>query len=93
VNIQVNAIVPGWIESDMTAAILRPDARSLAPARPRRLGLRKSRPFYDEILKRTPAGRFGTPEECAGAAIFLSAAASDFVTGATIFVDGGYAIK
>jgi 2-dehydro-3-deoxy-D-gluconate 5-dehydrogenase len=73
-NIQVNAIVPGWIESDMTAPI-------------------KSRPFYDEILKRTPAGRFGTPEECAGAAIFLSAPASDFVTGATIFVDGGYAIR
>jgi 2-dehydro-3-deoxy-D-gluconate 5-dehydrogenase len=73
-NIQVNAIVPGWIESDMTAPI-------------------KSRPFYEEILKRTPAGRFGTPEECAGAAIFLSAAASDFVTGATIVVDGGYAIR
>jgi 2-dehydro-3-deoxy-D-gluconate 5-dehydrogenase len=73
-NIQVNVIVPGWIESDMTAPI-------------------KSRPFYDEILKRTPAGRFGTPEECAGAAIFLSASASDFVTGATIVVDGGYAIR
>ena len=73
-NIQVNVIVPGWIESDMTAPI-------------------KSRPFYDEILKRTPAGRFGTPEECAGAAIFLSASASDFVTGTTIVVDGGYAIR
>jgi 2-dehydro-3-deoxy-D-gluconate 5-dehydrogenase len=73
-NIQVNAIVPGWIESDMTAPI-------------------KGRPFYDEIIKRTPAGRFGTPEECAGAAIFLAAPASDFVTGATIFVDGGYAIR
>jgi len=73
-NIQVNAIVPGWIESAMTAPI-------------------KSRPFYDEILKRTPAGRFGTPEECAGAAIFLAASASDFVTGATLFVDGGYAIR
>jgi 2-dehydro-3-deoxy-D-gluconate 5-dehydrogenase len=73
-NIQVNVIVPGWIESDMTAPI-------------------KSRPFYDEILKRTPAGRFGTPEECAGAAIFLSASASDFVTGATVVVDGGYAIR
>jgi 2-dehydro-3-deoxy-D-gluconate 5-dehydrogenase len=73
-NIQVNAIVPGWIESDMTAPI-------------------KSRPFYDEIIMRTPAGRFGTPEECAGAAIFLASHASDFVTGATIFVDGGYAIR
>jgi NAD(P)-dependent dehydrogenase (short-subunit alcohol dehydrogenase family) len=73
-NIQVNALVPGWIESDMTAPI-------------------KSRPFYDEVLKRTPAGRFGTPAECAGAAIFLASHAADFITGATIFVDGGYAIK
>jgi 2-deoxy-D-gluconate 3-dehydrogenase len=73
-NVQVNAIVPGWIESDMTAPI-------------------KSRPFYNEILMRTPAGRFGTPAECGGAAIFLASHASDFVTGATIFVDGGYAIR
>jgi 2-deoxy-D-gluconate 3-dehydrogenase len=73
-NVQVNAIVPGWIESDMTAPI-------------------KSRTFYNEILMRTPAGRFGTPEECGGAAIFLASHASDFVTGATIFVDGGYAIR
>jgi len=73
-NIQVNAIVPGWIESEMTAPI-------------------KSRPFYHEIILRTPAGRFGTPAECGGAAIFLASHASDFVTGATIFVDGGYAIR
>jgi len=73
-NVQVNAIVPGWIESDMTAPI-------------------KSRPFYQEILMRTPAGRFGTPAECGGAAIFLASRASDFITGATIFVDGGYAIR
>jgi NAD(P)-dependent dehydrogenase (short-subunit alcohol dehydrogenase family) len=73
-NIQVNAIVPGWIESEMTAPI-------------------KGRAFFDDIIKRTPAGRFGTPEECAGAAVFLASRASDFVTGATIFVDGGYAIR
>jgi 2-dehydro-3-deoxy-D-gluconate 5-dehydrogenase len=73
-NVQVNAIVPGWIESDMTAPI-------------------KSHPFYNEIVMRTPAGRFGTPTECGGAAIFLASHASDFVTGATIFVDGGYAIR
>jgi 2-deoxy-D-gluconate 3-dehydrogenase len=73
-NIQVNAMVPGWIESEMTAPI-------------------KGRPFYDEIIKRTPAGRFGTPDECSGAAVFLASRASDFVTGATIFVDGGYAIR
>jgi 2-deoxy-D-gluconate 3-dehydrogenase len=73
-NIQVNALVPGWIESDMTAPI-------------------KSRPFFDEIIRRTPAGRFGTPEECAGAAVFLASHAADFVTGATIFVDGGYSVR
>jgi 2-deoxy-D-gluconate 3-dehydrogenase len=53
----------------------------------------KGRPFYDDILKRTPAGRFGTPQECAGAAVFLASRASDFVTGATVVVDGGYAIR
>ncbi|HUO05247.1 MAG TPA: glucose 1-dehydrogenase [Candidatus Binataceae bacterium] len=73
-NVQVNAIVPGWIETDMTIPI-------------------KSGQFHDEIVTRTPAGRFGKPEEMAGAAVFLAAHASDFVTGATIFVDGGYAIR
>jgi 2-deoxy-D-gluconate 3-dehydrogenase len=42
---------------------------------------------------RTPAGRFGTPEECAGAAIFLASHASDFITGSAVFVDGGYRIR
>ena len=73
-NIQVNAIVPGWIKTDMTA-----------PA--------QSGPFYDEIITRTPAGRFGEPEEMAGTAIFLASHASDFVTGAVINVDGGFAIR
>ncbi|HYA34962.1 MAG TPA: glucose 1-dehydrogenase [Candidatus Binataceae bacterium] len=73
-NVQVNAIVPGWIWSDMTAPV-------------------KGTPFYDEIILRTPAGRFGEPEELAGTAIFLASAASDFVTGTTVFVDGGYAIR
>jgi 2-dehydro-3-deoxy-D-gluconate 5-dehydrogenase len=73
-NIQVNAILPGWIESDLTAPI-------------------KEHAFYGEVIKRTPAGRLGTPRECAGAAVFLASQASDFVTGATIIVDGGYAIR
>jgi len=73
-NIQVNAIVPGWIKTDMTA-----------PA--------QSGPFYDEIITRTPAGRFGEPEEMAGTAIFLASHASDFVTGAVINADGGFAIR
>jgi 2-deoxy-D-gluconate 3-dehydrogenase len=73
-NVQVNAIVPGWIETDMTAAVL-------------------SGPFYDEIIMRTPAGRFGKAEEVAGAAVFLASHASDFVTGSIVYVDGGFAIR
>jgi 2-deoxy-D-gluconate 3-dehydrogenase len=53
----------------------------------------KGTPLYDEILMRTPAGRFGEPEEMAGAAVFLASSASDFVTGSLVFVDGGYAIR
>ena len=73
-NIQVNAMVPGWIETDMTAMV-------------------KGTPFYDEIITRTPAGRFGAAEEMAGAAIFLASEASNFVTGEVVYVDGGFAIR
>ena len=73
-NIQVNAILPGWIETDMTAVV-------------------QSGPMFQEIIMRTPAGRFGKPEEIAGAAVFLASHASDFVTGAIVCVDGGYAIR
>ncbi len=44
----------------------------------------------ERVLARTPAGRWGRPEDLAGVAIFLASAASDFVTGAGIGVDGGY---
>ena len=50
-------------------------------------------PMNDEILQRTPAGRWGQPEEMAGTAVYLASRASDFVTGETIRVDGGYAIR
>ncbi|HXZ18920.1 MAG TPA: glucose 1-dehydrogenase [Candidatus Acidoferrales bacterium] len=73
-NIQVNAIAPGWIETDMTAPV-------------------RTTPMNDEIVARTPAGRWGKPEEVAGAAVYLASRASDFVTGDTIRVDGGYAIR
>jgi 2-deoxy-D-gluconate 3-dehydrogenase len=73
-NIQVNAIAPGWIETDLTAPV-------------------KTMPLYQEIITRTPAGRWGNPDECAGTAVFLASRASDFVTGATICVDGGYSIR
>jgi 2-deoxy-D-gluconate 3-dehydrogenase len=73
-NVQVNALVPGWIWTDMTAMV-------------------KGTPFYDEIITRTPAGRFGEPDEMAGAAIFLASDASNFVTGSVMYVDGGFAIR
>jgi len=73
-NIQVNAIAPGWIETDMTAPV-------------------RKMTWNDVILARTPAGRWGQPEELAGTAVYLASRASDFVTGTTIRVDGGYAIR
>ena len=44
----------------------------------------------DRVIARTPAGRWGRPEDLAGVAVFLASAASDFITGAAIPVDGGY---
>jgi len=73
-NIQVNAIAPGFIDTDMVAPI-------------------KEMPLYEDVIKRTPAGRFGTPEECAGTAIYLASRASDFVTGTTLYLDGGFAVQ
>jgi gluconate 5-dehydrogenase len=46
-------------------------------------------PFNDFIIQRTPAGRWGDPEDLAGAAVFLAAPASDFINGQVIYVDGG----
>ena len=46
-------------------------------------------PFNDFIISRTPAGRWGQPEELAGAVIFLASKASDFVNGHILYVDGG----
>src|ERR1043166_1001959 len=76
-SIQVNAIAPGWIETEMTAPVRTIDMKSM----------------NDEILARTPAGRWGQAEEVAGTAVYLAGCASDFVTGETIRVDGGYAIR
>jgi 2-deoxy-D-gluconate 3-dehydrogenase len=75
-NIQVNAILPGWITTDMTDG-----ARTSTPG------------FSDNIVGRTPAGRWGETSDFEGAAVFLSSQASDFVTGATLAVDGGFSIS
>lgn len=46
-------------------------------------------PFNDFIIQRTPAGRWGVPDDLKGTAVFLSSPASDFVTGQVVYVDGG----
>jgi 2-deoxy-D-gluconate 3-dehydrogenase len=75
-NIQVNAVLPGWIDTELTKG-----------ARAQVEGLN------ERVLARTPAGRWGLPSDFAGIAVFLSSAASDFVTGTAIPVDGGYAVQ
>jgi 2-dehydro-3-deoxy-D-gluconate 5-dehydrogenase len=72
-HIQVNAVLPGWIDTALTRR-----------ARAEVDGL------HERVLARTPAGRWGTPEDLGGIAVFLASAASDFVTGTAIPVDGGY---
>ena len=73
-NIQVNAVLPGWIDTELTET-----------AREQVAGL------HEKVVARTPAGRWGTPDDMAGIAMFLAGPASDFVTGTAIPVDGGYA--
>jgi gluconate 5-dehydrogenase len=46
-------------------------------------------PFNEFIINRTPAARWGNPEDLAGAAVFLASKASDFVNGQIVYVDGG----
>ncbi|HEX5483541.1 MAG TPA: SDR family oxidoreductase [Terriglobia bacterium] len=71
-GVTVNAIAPGYISTDNTAA-LRADPNR-GPA----------------ILARIPAGRWGDPEDLAGAAVFLASPASDYVNGTILTVDGGW---
>jgi len=75
-NIQVNAVLPGWIETEMAKG-----ARAFTPG------------LFEAATARTPAGRWGQPGDLAGVAVFLASAASDFVTGVAIPVDGGYSIR
>ena len=49
----------------------------------------KGHPFNDLVMSRTPAGRWGEPEDVANAALFLASKASDFVNGHILYVDGG----
>lgn len=74
-NIQVNSILPGWIDTALTKK-----AREQVPG------------LYERVLTRTPAARWGAPDDFAGIAVFLASPASDFLTGTAIPVDGGYSV-
>jgi 2-dehydro-3-deoxy-D-gluconate 5-dehydrogenase len=71
-GINVNAIAPGYMATDNTAALRQDPNRSR------------------QILERIPAGRWGVPEDLAGATVFLCSAASDYVHGHILLVDGGW---
>lgn len=71
-GINVNAIAPGYIATDNTAALRANPDRNTA------------------ILGRIPAGRWGTPEDFKGAVVFLASAASDYMSGSIMLVDGGW---
>jgi 2-deoxy-D-gluconate 3-dehydrogenase len=74
-NIQVNAVLPGWIDTELTQQARR-DVQGL----------------HDRVLARTPAGRWGVPDDFSGIAVFLASKGSDFVTGSAIPVCGGYSV-
>jgi 2-dehydro-3-deoxy-D-gluconate 5-dehydrogenase len=71
-NVQVNAIAPGYFNTDNTAPLRADEQR------------------YQQVLERIPTGRWGEPRDLAGAAVFLASAASDYVNGHILAVDGGW---
>ncbi len=71
-GVNVNAIAPGYMETDVTAALRADEVRNR------------------QIIDRIPAGRWGSPQDLAGAAVFLASSASDYVHGAVLAVDGGW---
>lgn len=71
-GINVNAVAPGYFETDVTAGIRSDPVRT------------------QNILNRIPAGRWGLPDDLKGVAVFLASAASDYMSGAVIPVDGGW---
>lgn len=76
-NIQCNGIGPGYIATPQTAPLREVQADG------------SKHPFDQFIIAKTPAARWGTPEDLAGPAIFLASDASDFVNGHILYVDGG----
>ena len=76
-NIQCNGIGPGYIATPQTAPLREPQADG------------SRHPFDSFIIAKTPAARWGTPEDLQGPAVFLASGASDFVNGHVLYVDGG----
>ena len=76
-NIQCNGIGPGYIATPQTAPLREPQADG------------SRHPFDSFIIAKTPAGRWGNPEDLAGPAVFLASDASNFVNGHILYVDGG----
>ena len=76
-NIQCNGIGPGYIATPQTAPLRQPQADG------------SRHPFDQFIISKTPAGRWGTPEDLMGPAVFLASDASNFVNGHILYVDGG----
>ena len=73
-NVQVNAIAPGWFATDMSAPAFAPDNPKVA----------------ERLLRDIPMRRTGNAEEIGPLAVYLASAASDFMTGQTLFLDGGH---
>ena len=76
-NIQCNGIGPGYIATEQTAPLRERQADG------------SRHPFDQFIISKTPAARWGTPEDLMGPAVFLASDASDFVNGHVLYVDGG----
>lgn len=76
-NIQVNGLGPGYIATPQTAPLREPQADGTP------------HPFDRFIISKTPAARWGKPEDLAGPVVFLASPASDFVNGHVLYVDGG----
>jgi gluconate 5-dehydrogenase len=76
-NIQCNGIGPGYIATSQTAPLREPQADG------------SRHPFDQFIVTRTPAGRWGEPEDLMGPTVFLASDASNFVNGHILYVDGG----